>query len=133
MTIADSRVVAFRYPDARGRFIYVPGNVAPYPDAEPLIPLSLLAEAERERDQALREADNLHRGCADLVEQNLALQSRLDAALSTSGVDRALSATVGGEIVLSFITAQDECTAEEIIQSALRAALGCATTGEGGE
>ena len=39
--------------------------------------------------------------------------------VSDSDVERALSAEVGGEIVLSFLTTQDGVTAEQIIRAAL--------------
>lgn len=121
MTIADSRVVK--------RMDFVTGNggaMIPDPDGDYIRysdHLTLLAETERERDRALREADNLHRGCADLVEQNLALQSRLDAVL------RLADEWYAGDGYETGIPRIDEATnnrwsAKQECANELRAALG---------
>ncbi|KAF1706245.1 hypothetical protein [Pseudoxanthomonas sacheonensis] len=112
----DGTKVASMDPYTEGRFVLFADHQSALHAAE-----SLLAEAEMERDQALREADNLHRGCADLVEQNLALQSRLDAvdalADEMEGIGRAN---------------WTHPKRKEFAKQLRRAALGCATTGEGG-
>lgn len=126
MIIADSRVVAYRWPNERGHFNFLHGNIRPYPDAEPLVPLSLLAEAEREvarLTSCLSQANILieqferdwYMACDERdrnAAQNDALQSRLDAV---AGLADRMRNEGGNTLYWS---------------EQLRAALGCATTGE---
>lgn len=115
MSKPDARVVAWRYyapwpdnfkaalGDGEWRFITAGKEWRP-DDAEPLVPLTLLAEAERERDSwkaqvydeiaanlAFRESGNalpdedMPTFCARLISERDALQSRLDAVVGLTG------------------------------------------------
>ena len=118
MTIADSRVVAWHTDDfatdksatTYDKVVATRWIAKGWP-VTPLVHESLLAEAEMARDNHRRDGDGLHSNLVAAYAQLYALQSRLDAVLR-----------VADEI------AADGCN--YYVGQLLRAALGCATTGE---
>lgn len=86
MTAKESKAVAWRYPDARGRFVFTHGNIAPYPDAEPLIPESALHAAEAELGELRRRFSDLELAALALAD---AVQEETDYLAGTPA--RALS------------------------------------------
>ena len=133
MSIADSRVVGYYWTDACGKRVMEFTRKQPYSDAIPLVPFPLLAESES-RVTLLQDSI-----AAMLAERN-ALQSRLDAVVGLADGLAQRGCDMQARVDQSFAEEAEHTyyhgytnVISESADALRSAALGCATTGEGGE